>query len=169
MKKFLLGASALAVIALVSGAASATELKAQAGVALSETTGAVDGNFEFVFGATADKNTMGKGAFEGAAGIVHAAQNAGANSGVQTGTTVGAVIGCDCGNDKYRTSVSLAAAASDLDGSVSANAVDIGETLTSNTISDHSFADFAGVAQVSQNTGANSLMQSQSTVGVILY
>lgn len=102
------------------------------------------------------------GSFAGFTGVANVNQNVGANSLQQNSVALSAVEFCDCATRDLSTVV---AAAANL-GSVTYNRADADRGSARVSMTD-SFNRMTGIAQVSQNAGANSLMQNSVAVGAV--
>ena len=103
------------------------------------------------------------GSFNNFQGVANVNQNAGANSLMQNSSALSAITyGCNCAIEDLATTI---AAAGNL-GNVSGNtaSASLGSAGVSMT---NSFNGTTGVTQVSQNAGANSLMQNAVAIGAI--
>lgn len=96
--------------------------------------------------------------FGSASGVIHAGQNTGANSAVQANSTIAAILGGTAGTTLAETYQG---------GGVSRNLA-LGIATVSHNSVDSSFGHMNGFVQLQQNTGANSLMQSNATVAAIV-
>lgn len=103
------------------------------------------------------------GSFNDFKGVANVNQNVGANSLMQNSSALSAITyGCNCAIEDLATTI---AAAGNL-GSVSGNTASA--SLGSAGVSmNNSFNAATGVTQVSQNAGANSMMQNAVAIGAI--
>lgn len=116
--------------------------------------------------------TINGDAFTGASGIISASQNSGANSLLQNQTTVQV--------SKLATTNSTGYVSNDLGGAVSGNMLKVAATghpdnyssftqtnyAANAVIGGNAFAHASGVISLNQNTGANSMMQNQTSIQV---
>ena len=102
------------------------------------------------------------GSFNGFSGAANVNQNAGANSLMQNSSALASITYCNCAIEDLSTTI---AAAGNL-GSVTGNhaSASLGSAGVSMT---NSFNGTTGVTQVSQNAGANSMMQNAVAIGAI--
>ena len=102
------------------------------------------------------------GSFNGFQGAANVNQNAGANSLMQNSSALASITYCNCAIEDLSTTI---AAAGNL-GSVTGNhaSASLGSAGVSMT---NSFNGSTGVTQVSQNAGANSMMQNAVAIGAI--
>ncbi|MBW8268340.1 hypothetical protein [Caldovatus aquaticus] len=100
--------------------------------------------------------------FNNFTGAANVNQNVGANSLQQNSTALSAITYCGCAAEDLSTTI---AAAGNL-GAVIGNHASAGLGNASVSMS-NSFNNATGVAQVSQNAGANSLMQNAVAIGAI--
>ena len=102
------------------------------------------------------------GSFNTFTGVANVNQNAGANSLMQNSSALASITYCNCAIEDLSTTI---AAAGNL-GSVTGNhaSASLGSAGVSMT---NSFNGSTGVTQVSQNAGANSMMQNAVAIGAI--
>ena len=102
------------------------------------------------------------GSFNGFQGTANVNQNVGANSLMQNSSALASITYCNCAIEDLSTTI---AAAGNL-GSVTGNhaSASLGSASVGMT---NSFNGATGVTQVSQNAGANSLMQNAVAIGAI--
>jgi hypothetical protein len=102
------------------------------------------------------------GSFNGFSGAANVNQNAGANSLMQNSSALASITYCNCAIEDLSTTI---AAAGNL-GSVTGNhaSASLGSAGVSMT---NAFNGTTGVTQVSQNAGANSMMQNAVAIGAI--
>lgn len=169
MKKLVLaGVSAVALLAIGYGPAMANDgAKVNAGIAV-QLEDANVGPGVALSGAQLNANHIDDNAFQQAVGAYNVSQNSGANSSVQSGMAIGAVIDkCGCG---HGTDLALngALAASALSSTVSWNG-SLGVFQGNfNEISDNAFQKATGAFNVSQNTGANSVVQNSTAIAAVI-
>jgi hypothetical protein len=102
------------------------------------------------------------GSFGGFTGVANVNQNVGANSLQQNTAALSAVEFCDCATQDLSTVVAAAANLGTVTGNyASASGGSARVSMTG------SFNGMTGIAQVSQNAGANSLMQNSVAVGAV--
>lgn len=102
------------------------------------------------------------GSFNGFSGVANVNQNVGANSLMQNSSALSSITYCNCAVEDLSTTI---AAAGNL-GSVTMNSASA-HSGTAGVSMVNSFNNAQGVTQVSQNAGANSMMQNAVAVGAI--
>lgn len=104
--------------------------------------------------------------FNSAQGVINVNQNVGANSLLQNAASLASLQFCNCATDN----LSLSVAAAGNDGAIygSGNWASASNGSNSASLTD-SFAGTSGMLSVSQNAGANSLLQNSVSVGVITH
>jgi hypothetical protein len=101
-------------------------------------------------------------AFNGSTGLVQVNQNAGANSLMQNSSALASITYCNCAIEDLSTTIAAAGNLGSVTGNhASASLGSAGVTMT------NAFNGTTGVTQVSQNAGANSMMQNAVAIGAI--
>ncbi|GGG42421.1 hypothetical protein GCM10010964_32400 [Caldovatus sediminis] len=100
--------------------------------------------------------------FNGFTGSANVNQNVGANSLQQNATALSAITYCNCAAEDLSTTIAAAGNVGAVWGNAATASWGSAQAGMSN-----SFNGLTGVAQVSQNAGANSLMQNAVAVGAI--
>ncbi len=102
------------------------------------------------------------GSFNGFSGAANVNQNAGANSLMQNSSALASITYCNCAIEDLSTTIAAAGNLGSVTGnSASASLGSAGVSMT------NSFNGTTGVTQVSQNAGANSMMQNAVAIGAI--
>lgn len=148
--------AAIAVVGPVQNAADQDSLA----FAVSHNDGEVNGMSNSRSGLAASGDISGS--FNGFQGIANVNQSVGANSLLQNSVALANVEVCGCSADD----LAIAVAVSSNDGYVSGNyAASVSGSGSSSM--NNSFNGTNGIMQVSQNAGANSLLQNSTAVGAI--
>jgi len=130
--------------------------------AISANVGVVTGSGNWSDDYNHDARGRIDGSFRGFTGLANVNQNVGANSLQQNAASLSAVEFCECAARDLSTTV---AAAANIGGVVGNYAdADRGSARVSMT---GSFNGMTGIAQVSQNAGANSLQQNAVAIGAV--
>ena len=102
------------------------------------------------------------GSFNGFSGAANVNQNAGANSLMQNSSALASITYCNCAIEDLSTTIAAAGNLGSVTGNhASASLGSAGVTMT------NAFNGTTGVTQVSQNAGANSMMQNAVAIGAI--
>lgn len=149
-------ATALAVVGPMQQASAA----GTGALAVSGNIGEVAGTTDVQHGVTG--NASISNSFRGATGIANVNQSTGSNSVLQNSAALSTITTCGCSADDLSVSV---AAAGNL-GRV-ANSYAAASGGSSNMWMSNSFNGAQGVMQVSQNGGANSVLQNSTAIGTV--
>lgn len=133
-------------------------------IALAGNSGAVFGSGNSAYADHTHASASISNSFNGSNGEMNVNQNVGANSLLQNASAIASLQFCNCATDN----ISLAVAAAGNDGSVLGNRAELSNG--SNGVSmTNSFAGAQGLINVSQNAGANSLLQNAVSVGSVTH